>query len=175
MHRRIDATKACPFVALLLILSLNACSRKDDARILLHRYAEVDAEGWDKTDTAWIMLPKVEANTTVEATLDVRAMRNYPYRNLSLRTFLQVDGRTVGNQRADFRLFETEDSANRQSPVFAESAYPLRQVTLPKHKPCRMGIVHNMRQTPLIGITHVGLALSLPDTVAHGCPHQPNK
>lgn len=167
MHRRIDATRVRSFVAFILILSLNACSRNGDENILLHRYAEVDAEGWDKTDTAWIRLPQVEANTPVEVTLDVRAMRNYPYRNLSLRTFLQVDGKTVGNQRADIRLFETEDSANRQSPVFAESAYPLRQVTLPKHKSCRMGVVHNMRQPSLIGITHVGLALSLPDTVLH--------
>lgn len=166
MPRQTYAARARTFAAIILVLSLNACSSGDDARTLLHRYAEVDAGGWDKTDTAWIDLPQMESATRVEVSLVARALWSYPYRNLSLRTFLQVDGKTVENQRADFRLFETGDSANHQSPMFAETAYPLRHVTLPKHRRCRMGITHNMRQSSLAGITHVGVVVSLPDTIS---------
>lgn len=147
----------------LLALALHACGPAADSRLLLHRYAEVDASDWHSADTVWFDLPAVEAPTLVCPTLSVRALQSYPYRNLSLRAFVRQKGHKPSSRRVDFSLFAPTDTSAHRSLTFAEASQPLGTLRLQPHKPCRIGVVHIMRETDLRGVSHIGIKLTRTD------------
>lgn len=166
MRRNSRLRGSLALLAGVLLTTLAACTPSAESPVLLHRYAEVDAADWQATDTVWFDLPAVENPTRVCATLSVRALQSYPYRNLSLRAFVSQKGRKTHSRRADFRLFDTEGTATRHSLTFAEAQQSIDTLRLLPHQHARIGVVHIMRQPDLQGVSHVGIKLTRLDAPA---------
>lgn len=83
---------------LVLFLSLAACTHhtevehlqeKEGEKIFFDKFAAVDEQSWQKSDTLFIYIPEQTKPIDTDLLLTVRTTNAYPYRNLQLRVALQ--------------------------------------------------------------------------------------
>ena len=97
-------------IALLLVLflSLAACTHptemehlqeKEGEKIFFDKFAAVDEQSWQKSDTLFIYIPVQKKPLDTELSVTVRTTNAYPYRNLQLRIALQEIPNPVRYQR----------------------------------------------------------------------------
>ncbi|MCQ2095475.1 MAG: gliding motility lipoprotein GldH [Bacteroidaceae bacterium] len=150
MRRCLSLALAAVAVPLLTVSCLS------DGRVYSH-YEDIAGSRWDKSDTVTFRLPRLKAAGEYTPAVMVRTTDNYGYRNLNVVVRLYSD-RLVRTDTLTLDIFDRNGMSQGHGLIHTEFSGKLPPVELDTTE-YTVSIQSLMTETPLVGVSGVGLTL----------------
>ncbi|MBQ7179666.1 MAG: gliding motility lipoprotein GldH [Bacteroidaceae bacterium] len=133
---------------------LTACTDRDT---LIHTYAHVGAEGWNRGDTLTFCLPPTAGDRDCELDVGLRITNRYPYTSLWIVIDEQWEGLSVRTDTVEYQLTDSMGDFSGRGVNIYQYEWPLRRITLHGGQQGRIRLYHIMSRESLPHITEVGV------------------
>ena len=146
---------------LLLTMAMAACV---EAGQTYSTYKSVGSEGWQREDTVAITVGPVMHGGSYAEELGLRTNSRYPFTELAMIVAQQA--RPSGFSRTDtlcVRLTDDSGYVTGEGISHYQYLFPIPAAMLAEGDTLQVGIRHNMKRSPLAGVTDVGLTLKRSD------------
>lgn len=140
-----------------IAVMLTACNH----RTVYHHYEQVDADGWERTDTLFFHVNAEKTDRMLLEEIGLRVTDQYPF---TATQFIIEQTMLPGNASTTDTLecLLTDNDNNFKGPGFSahQLTFPVKTFLLPAGDSLRIAVHHNMRRSPLQGITDIGIHLT---------------
>lgn len=151
------ALRACAVIITAACL-FTAC----DTQTAYHHYESVAPEGWARQDTLTFAIDTIIQRGNYDATLCIRTNATYPFRNLAVRTAINISPRdTTVSRQMEMTLRQVDEHKDRSSITYFTHHEPIATLALQPGDSITVKVTHNMRREVMQGITDVGIKLTL--------------
>lgn len=136
---------------------LTACI---DRGTLVHSYAHVGAEGWNRSDTLTFDLPQMPVDRDCELSVGLRITSRYPYTSLWIVIDEQWEGRSVRTDTVEYQLIDSMGDFSGRGVNIYQYEWPLRRITLHSGEQGRIRLYHIMSREILPHVTEAGVKVT---------------
>lgn len=150
--------KSIVTVVLLALVMLCGCQRQ----VAYHQFRHIFEPGWDKTDTLHFDITPLKGDGHYRLDAELRTDKDYPFRQLTI----QIDQTVYPSEERfhdviDCNLINEEGTIEGDGISLFQYQFPIRQLSLRQGDSIHISLTHNMKREIMLGVTDVGVRLSL--------------
>lgn len=153
----------------LLLLPLALCLAACDGTVYYAEYENVDEKGWLPTDSVAFDVDVEDTNLIFNFLVEVRNTVSYPYSNTFLFINTTFPDGSMARDTMEYPLADpTGEWFGKRSGRYVDTRYFFRRnVRFPMQGNYHFAITNGMRDSAIVGLSHIGLRIEYSNMNEH--------